>query len=155
MSTATHDRLERTVQVRAKPARVWRLLTDPHEFGRLFSMRLAQDAFTPGDRVETEITHPAYEGVTGVLVIERVDPESRFCWRWHPNAVERDVDYAAEPMTLVEVHLEPLGEDTEVKVTESGFDRLPEERRASAYEANNRGWAEVLKSLERVVGRAN
>ena len=41
---------------------------------------------------------------------------------------------------LVEFHLEPAGEDTQLTITESGFDALPPDRRASMMRGNETGW---------------
>jgi hypothetical protein len=36
-------------------------------------------------------------------------------------------------------------------VTESGFDQIPEARRARAFEMNSGGWAEQLQNIARYV----
>jgi uncharacterized protein YndB with AHSA1/START domain len=68
---------------------------------------------------------------------------------WHPSAVDRAVDYAAEPMTLVEFHLQDAPEGTLLTITESGFDRLPLERRAQAFTSNEGGWTHQLRLIAR------
>jgi uncharacterized protein YndB with AHSA1/START domain len=83
--------------------------------------------------------------------IEQIQPQSLFSYRWHPHAVERGVDYSSEPTTLVEFHLEEVPEGTLLKVTESGFARIPAARRAKAFESNSGGWAIQLQNLERHV----
>jgi hypothetical protein len=37
---------------------------------------------------------------------------------------------------------------------ESGFDRIPDERRDEAYRMHVEGWAAQMKSIERYVARA-
>ena len=32
--------------------------------------------------------------------IERIEPQTRFAFRWHPYAVDPAADYSDEPMTL-------------------------------------------------------
>ena len=39
-------------------------------------------------------------------------------------------------------------------VTESGFDRIPVERRAKAFDANEQGWGMVVELIERYVADA-
>ena len=55
------------------------------------------DVFAPGARVTGKITAPGYEHVALEMMIERMEPERLFSYRWHPYAVEPGVDYSAEP----------------------------------------------------------
>jgi hypothetical protein len=73
-------------------------------------------------------------------MIERIEPEHLFSFRWHPYAIEKGVDYSAEPTTLVEFKLEPAEGGVMLTVTESGFDQIPLARRAQAFKANEGGW---------------
>jgi uncharacterized protein YndB with AHSA1/START domain len=144
------DRIEKTILLRAPRARVWRALTDHREFGTWFRVDLA-DAFREGTTVRGHITHPGYEHVTMEMQIVRMDPERLFSYRWHPYAIEPNVDYAAEPTTLVEFRLDETPDGTRLTVVESGFDRLPPGRRAEAFRMNEGGWAEQMKNVERHV----
>jgi len=46
------------------------------------------------------------------IMVERLDPERYFAYRWHPYAIDPGVDYSKEPTTLVEFHLEDVAERT-------------------------------------------
>jgi len=48
--------------------------------------------------------------------------------------------------------LSEVPEGTLVKVTESGFDRIPLARRAEAFRMNSQGWAEQMQNIARYVG---
>ena len=143
------DRIEEQVLLHASRARVWRALTDPREFGAWFGVRLPDDAtFTPGATVRGQLTYPGYEHVTLEITIADVVPESRFAWRWHPNATDPAADYSAEPLTLCTFTLEDAPNDsTLVRLVESGFDALPPSRRASAFASNARGWTSQMKRI--------
>jgi uncharacterized protein YndB with AHSA1/START domain len=82
------------------------------------------------------------------IVVNRIEPERRFSFRWHPNAIDPNQDYSKEPMTLVEFTLEEAEGGTLLTVTESGFDRIPIARRADALKGNDEGWAEQMKAIE-------
>ena len=41
-----------------------------------------------------------------------------------------------------------------LKVVESGFDKIPLERRAKAFELNDEGWGLQMKAIERHVAQA-
>jgi hypothetical protein len=61
------------------------------------------------------------------------------------------VDYSRETPTLVEFSLEQSAKGTLLKVTESGFDKIPRDRRVEAFRMNENGWAQQLKNIERHV----
>ena len=155
------DRIEKKILLRAPRSRVWRVLVDSGEFGTWFGVKF-DGPFTPGalmsgtlvgTKVDPEVARAqkTQEGLRFDVTIERMEPERLFSFRWHPFAVERDVDYSAEPTTLVEIVLEDAPEDVMLTVTESGFDRIPLARRAKAFEANEGGWGKMVQVLETYV----
>ena len=146
----TTDRIEKEIVLRAPRSRVWRALADAEQFGAWFGIKL-DGAFAPGTRVRGQISSPGNEHVTIEFAIERMDPESRMSYRWHPYAVESGVDYSSEPMTLVEFQLEEIAEGTRLTLVESGFDRIPAARRTEALRMNDAGWAEQLENIARYV----
>ena len=152
MSTTTTDRIEKQIVLRAPRPRVWKALADSQEFGTWFKAAL-DGPFATGARVGGHVTHPGYEHVRMDLQIERMEPERRFAFRWHPNAVEPGVDYSNEPTTLVEFTLEDVEGGTRLTVTESGFDAIPLARRAEAIKGNDRGWTGQMKAIEAYLQR--
>ena len=149
--TPSTDRIEKRTVLRASRSRVWRAITDAEEFGSWFGVKLDGE-FAEGEMIRGKVTHPGYEHVTLEMLVERIEPERYFSYRWHPHAVEPGVDYSAEPTTLVEFRLEevPSG-GTALTVVESGFDRIPLERRAKALEMNDGGWAAQMENIARHV----
>lgn len=69
-----------------------------------------------------------------------MEPEQFFSFRWHPYCVDPEIDYSAEPATLVAFTLEDAGAGTLLTIVESGFDTIPESRRAEAFAMNTGGW---------------
>src|SRR5438552_13824188 len=82
--TKSTDRIEKRVVLRAPRTRVWRALTNAAEFGTWFRVKL-EGAFTEGKSVRGRLSIPGYEHVTLELLIERIDPERYFSYRWHPD----------------------------------------------------------------------
>ena len=152
MTTTSTDRIEKTVTLRAPRARVWRALTSADEFGAWFRVKL-EGAFSQGATIRGQILHPGYEHMTLEMVIDRIEPERYFSYRWHPHAVDPKVDYSPEPMTLVEFTLEDTEGGTLLRIVESGFDRVPAGRRDEAFRMNTGGWTEQLKNIERHVAQ--
>src|SRR2546429_2200514 len=148
--TVSTDRIEKRVVLRAPRTRVWRALTNAEEFGTWFRVKL-QGAFTEGKSVRGRLSIPGYEHVTLEMLVERIDPERYYSYRWHPYAVDPGVDYSAERTTLVEFKLEETEGATALTIVESGFDRIPLARRAEAFRMNDNGWDGQIKHLERYV----
>jgi len=153
-ATIGTDRIEKTLVLRAPKGRVWRAITTPEEFGTWFKVKLEGTTFVAGRTTIGKITHPGFENLTMEMHVERIDPEDFFSYRWHPYAIDPDVDYSAEPATLVEFRLEPKGGGTLLTVTETGFDAIPKDRQFEAYRMNEAGWTEQLQNIDRHVKRA-
>jgi hypothetical protein len=52
-----------------------------------------------------------------------------------------------ENETLVEFHLEPTPPGTLLTLTESGFDKLPADRRDFAFRKNDGGWTVQMQNI--------
>ena len=129
---ASTDRIEKIVDLDAPRSRVWRAITDVKQFNQWFGVSLTSP-FTPGAEVTGNMTHPKYSHFTMSIWIESIEPERFFSFRWHPYAIEEGVDYSAEPTTLVTFTFEDSGAGTKLTIVESGFDAIPESRRAKAF----------------------
>jgi uncharacterized protein YndB with AHSA1/START domain len=145
------DRIEKEVLLRAPLDRVWRAISDAEEFGKWFGVRF-DGPFVPGTSVTGVITpttvdddvakaQEPHAGKADAWQIVAVEPQRRLAFRWHPYGVEDDVDYSREPTTLVEFTLADTADGVLLRIVESGFDAIPAERRASAFESNSEGWA--------------
>ena len=147
MSPADPDRIEKRLLLRAPQARVWRALTDAEAFGTWFRVKL-QGPFIPGRRTTGTITYPGYEHLVMEVLVEQMEAERLFTFRWHPCAIDPAVDYSQEPTTRVAFHLEPAEGGTLLTLVESGFDRLPPTRRDEAFRMNDGGWTQQMQNLE-------
>ena len=143
----TTDRIEKRFEVRAPRSRVWRAVSSAKEFGTWFGVHI-DDEFVAGARVRGRMTYKG-EQFTLDFQIARVEPERYFSYRWHPYAIDKNVDYSSEPMTLVEFRLDEIdgGKGTAVTIVESGFDKIPVARRAEALRMNDAGWTSQSKKL--------
>ena len=157
------DRIEKKILLHAPLQRVWRALSDSTEFGTWFGVKF-DGPFTPGagmrgviipTKVNAEVAsaQKPYEGLPFEITIEKMEPERMFSFRWHPFAIERGVDYSAEPTTLVVFALEEVAGGVMLTVTESGFDQIPLARRAKSFTANEQGWSMVVKLVEEYLVR--
>ena len=147
----SNDRIEKEVVLRAPLDRVWRAISDADEFGRWFGVRF-DGPFVAGASVTGVITpttvdedvaraQEPYAGKSDTWQIVAVEPQRRLAFRWHPYAVEDGTDYSQEPTTLVDFTLAETSDGVLLRIVESGFDKLPADRRVSAFEHNSEGWA--------------
>lgn len=147
------DRIERSTLINAPRERVWRALSKPEEFGSWFGANLKGQTFAPKERVRGPVTYPGFEHVMFDAIIDRVEPQDLLSFHWHPFAVDPKIDYGQEERTLVTFTLKSAPDNaTLLTVVESGFDKVPPQRRLEAFQMNSRGWDEQMKNIARHVG---
>lgn len=153
------NRIEKQVLLHAPLKRVWSVISNAEEFGSWFGVQF-DDSFVAGEQTTGQIvpttvdpevakSQKPHEGQPFEITIERIEPMQHFSFRWHPYAVEPDVDYSKEPTTLIVFELEETNEGTLLTITESGFDSIPLERRAKAFEMNEQGWEAQLTLISK------
>jgi uncharacterized protein YndB with AHSA1/START domain len=146
----TADRIEKTVLLPAPLQQVWSAISDANQFGHWFGVAF-DGPFAAGSKATGKIAPTAVDAEVAKLQaphvgkrfeiwVERVEPLSVFSFRWHPYAIDPTVDYSTEPMTLIQFELTSAATGTRLVISESGFDQIPESRRAEAYAADDGGW---------------
>jgi len=146
--------VEKHIELKAPVGRVWRALTDHGEFGEWF--RVALDGpFVPGQVSRGRILYPGFEHIVWEAMIEKMEPERLFSFRWaqiryHDKACYSP-DYSNAPRTLVEFRLQQTAAGTLLTVTESGFENVPAEWRGEAMRGNDGGWAQQMLNIEKYV----
>ncbi|HLT30774.1 MAG TPA: SRPBCC family protein [Myxococcaceae bacterium] len=145
---STTNVIEKRVTLKAPRERVWSALTNAAEFGIWFGAKV-DGAFTPHTRVEARLVptqmdpkiaamQAGFADTPFTLFIEEMVPPSRFTFRWH--AYEAAPGEPEPVTTLVEFDLEEAEGQTVLRIRESGFDKVPLERRAKAFSDNDGGW---------------
>lgn len=153
------DRIEKTILLRAPLERVWRAVSHATQFGTWFGVvfdgPFAAGAQLTGRIMPTQVDpevaklQKPHEGKAFAFSVDRIESMHRISFRWHPYAIEPGVDYSAEPTTLIVFELQDVEGNTRLTITESGFDQIPLERRAKAFEANDGGWSKQLHLIEK------
>jgi uncharacterized protein YndB with AHSA1/START domain len=139
--------IEREVVIEAPVEVVWRTITEPDQMSQWFA-----------DRVEL-VVEPGAHGFmefgdqAGRVVVEIVDPPTRFAFRWnHPRGEEP----VAGNSMLVEFTLTPEGpERTRLRVVESGHELLawPGAEKQRYADEHQGGWAEYLDRLATLLAK--
>lgn len=157
--------IKKQILLKAPPTQVWSAITRSQEFGSWFGMKL-EGEFKVGQMIRGHIVPTSvdpevaklqkpFEGKAVELFVDRIRPETKFCLKWHPFAIDPAVDYSQEAMTLITFTLEPRDGGTLLTITETGFEFIPASRRADAIKANDGGWAHQTLLLQKYLSRAN
>ncbi|KVC44036.1 SRPBCC family protein [Burkholderia diffusa] len=161
--TQSSDRIEKQALLAAPLARVWEAVSNAGEFGTWFGVtfdgpfvagRPLFGRITP-TRVDDDVAkaQEPYAGTVFEIVVDRIEPQQRFSFRWHPFAIDPNFDYASEPMTLVTFDLAEGNGGTLLTISETGFDQLIEARRAKAREMNDHGWAAQITLITKYLAK--
>ena len=142
--STTAYQIEREIVIDAPVEVVWRTITEPDQITLWFA-----------DKVELEVK-PGARGYMGFgdqggpVMVETVDPPTRFSFRWNHPAGEEPREGNA---LLVEFTLVAEGERTVLRVVESGLDPLPwpHADKQRYAEEHNGGWGEFLDRLARLL----
>ena len=100
------------------------------------------------------MTYPGFEEYRWEARVVAIQPMRRFAFEWPATGGDKQLMDSGVPVpewTLVEFLLEPAGSGTLLKVTESGFDKVPEPRRSNVIRSNDGGWAAQVKNIRKYV----
>jgi uncharacterized protein YndB with AHSA1/START domain len=152
MTTTLQDTIEREVTIRASKERIYNAITDPSQLVNWFP-----------DAVEGKVEvgeQPVFDfgkyGKTQVY-IAAADPFDYFAYRWtshNEHTTDSLGDVLSRANTLVEFRLTETPDGTVVRVTESGFSKLPQAVAEKAFEDNSGGWTFMLDRLVDLVTKA-
>ena len=163
--TSDTDSIRKQIVLRAPRERVWSAITDSTKFGTWFGVAF-EEAFVAGRRVRGRIVptkvdaeiakaQEPHAGIEFEVLVERIEPMQRFEFRWHPGAEVPEAESPDDQMTLVTFEIDDAQGGVLLTITESGFDRVPLERRAEAFAANDGGWQAQTKLLEKYLADAS
>src|SRR5450755_2487070 len=139
----SEDRIERETLIAAPLERVWSLVAQP-------GFWVADKASLPGtvarEGESMVAKNPEYGDFP--VRVEKVEPPTYLAYRW--ASAFRGEELRADNSTLVEFTLIPEGDQTRLRVVESGFAALAgsEELRHRAVQDNTHGWPQEIDALK-------
>ena len=137
--------IDREVLIAAPVDVVWRTITEPDQITQWFA-----------DKVDL-VVEPGAHGYMGFgdqggpVVVETVDPPTRFSFRWNHPRGEQPIQGNS---MLVEFTLTPEGDErTRLRVTETGHElrAWPDEEKQRYAAEHQEGWGDFLGRLDAVV----
>jgi uncharacterized protein YndB with AHSA1/START domain len=138
----TEDRIERDTLIGAPLERVWSLVATP-------GFWVADEASVAGMVAEEGVSLVAKNPNLGEVSVrvEKVQPPTYVAYRWASAFPGQEL--REDNSTLVEFTLSAEGDDTRLRVVESGFAALSttEELRDQALRFNTSGWPQVFDML--------
>ena len=133
--------IDRDILIEAPVEVVWRTITEPEQISQWFADRVDL-VIEPGAHGYMEFGDQG-----GPVVVEVVDPPTRFSFRWNHPRGEEPVDGNS---MLVEFTLtQEGGERTRLRVVESGHELRdwPDAEKQRYADEHSDGWVEYLERL--------
>jgi uncharacterized protein YndB with AHSA1/START domain len=141
-----NDTIEKTIELPVTQEHAWQAVSEARKFGEWFGVKL-ETPFEVGKNASGHVTHPGYEHLKWEVFVKVIDPPTRLSFTWHPYAIDPKKDYSMEAPTLVEFALRPNGCGVKLTISESGFEKIPADRRDEAFRMNSQGWDQQLKNI--------
>jgi uncharacterized protein YndB with AHSA1/START domain len=141
------DRIEKQIQLKAAPARVWRALSDAAEFGQWFRAEVTGE-LREGAVVGCRSLYPGTEHMRWEMRILTMEEDRRLVWEWpafDPEAFPGDP--VSDATLCVEIRLEPVDGGTRLTLVESGFASLPAGPGLAVWQRNEGGWTMQLDNI--------
>jgi uncharacterized protein YndB with AHSA1/START domain len=139
--------IERDILIEAPVDVVWRTITEPAQMSQWFASRVDL-VIEPGAHGYLEFGDQG-----GPVVVEIVDPPTRFSFRWnHPRGEEPVVGNSQ----LVEFTLtQEAAERTRLRVTETGYESRswPDAEKQRYANEHQEGWGDFLDRLDTLIAK--
>lgn len=142
------NQIKREIELKAPINKVWEALTDYKKFGQWFRVEI-NEPFAVGEESTGTITHDGCKYKWEAVVLKMEEP-TLFSYLWPPGAEPGEKE-SKDNWTLVEFHLKEIPTGTLLTLRESGFNKVPEHRRAAAFRENSGGWDFQMKNIKEYV----
>jgi uncharacterized protein YndB with AHSA1/START domain len=146
MTTSTENTIDRTLTLKASLDKAWDAVATPEGFAGWFTCRV-EGEWTQGNAVKL---HWPSGSVTEIR-LDRIEPKSVFAYKWHPGGYSALITEHESELTTVTMALKEIAGGTELHLTESGFENIPDERRLEALGMNTEGWVEEMENIRKYV----
>ena len=139
--------IDRKLVLKAPLDKVWNAVGTPAGFQGWFLCTIQDGDWVEGNRLK--LTWPS--GSFTEIILSALRPPSEVVYQWHPGGLGGIEQYPEAELTTVTMRLRETAEGTELHLTESGFENIPEERRLKALGMNSAGWDEETENIRKYV----
>jgi uncharacterized protein YndB with AHSA1/START domain len=139
--------IERDILIEAPADVVWRAVTEPSQISAWFSDAAQIDLRAGGEGTLTWTDRATSKPTTVCITVQTIEPPHTFSFRWvHPEGVQPREGNSM----LVEFTLTPEGDNTRLRVTESGLQEMDwtQEQKAAYVDDHTQGWIKHLSDLD-------
>jgi uncharacterized protein YndB with AHSA1/START domain len=144
--------IERDILIEAPVDVVWRAVTEPSQISSWFSDAAEVDLRAGGEGTLTWTDRATNKPATACITVQTIEPPHTFAFRW---AYAEGVQPREGNSLLVEFTLTPEGENTRLRVIESGLQEMDwaEEQKATYADEHTQGWISHLSDLDAYVAQ--
>jgi uncharacterized protein YndB with AHSA1/START domain len=141
--------VRRTIRISAPVEKVWAAVTEPAHISAWFAPTVLDGA---GVGASGTITFPDYGSVP--LQVAAIDEPRSVSYRWGNDDAAGSLPDSVDPehCTVFTFTLEPIGDETQLTVVESGFETTSDPR--ANLESHREGWDSELDKLVALFARA-
>lgn len=138
--------IERILVVKAPLQKVWNAIGTPAGFEGWFSTKVEGDW-----RAGETVTLRWPSGNVNDILLHIINEPTVFAYKWHPGDYAKLADFPLDQLTTVTMTLYEIEGGTELRLVETGFENLSDDRRSKALGLNTEGWDEELENIRKFV----
>lgn len=132
--------IERSIWIDASRERVWEAITDPQQVAQWFAPGMTFKTSGTGVGSRMYIEDPETGGEMYVQILEVYDPPSRLATRSQATP--------PEPSFVTRYQLDSVNGGTQLTLSFSGYEALPEEVRQPMIDENSTGFELMLQNIK-------
>ena len=146
MNTMAENTITRNLVLKASLDKVWNAIATPEGFAGWFLARVEGDWAAGND---VALVWPS--GNSNQIRLKTIDKPNTFAYQWHPGGYG-DLDaFPESELTTVTMSLREVSGGTELRLVESGFEAIPDDRRLKVLGLNTEGWDEETENIRKYV----
>ncbi len=154
MTLAELSRIDRSIEIKVSPERLWRALTSATELSAWFQVTI-EGEIAPGNEVWMTSVHPQHTGQRFRVRFVEMNAAAALRLAVASGRGGSECGLLTRAPNNCDVHAGALRSGTRLRVQETGFDAISLARRAKVYGDNSQGWTEVLGWLQCYVEAAS
>jgi uncharacterized protein YndB with AHSA1/START domain len=138
--------IDRRLTFKAPLEKVWKAIGTPEGIKGWFTCTV-QGEWKEGSTVS--LVWPS--GNTNEIIVTSLKFQEEMAYKWHPGDYGDIAKHPESELTTVTMRLRAVGDQTELHLTETGFENIPDDRKLRVLGLNVEGWDEELENIRKYV----